>query len=75
MYSKKLIDNRDKYFFHSGSYLTLLSNIIFDKNDFIFLDPPYLISSKNYTKKYWSDKRFSIEVIQSIKKLRKVKLI
>lgn len=40
--------------YHSHDYKKFLKSIKFQKNDFIYLDPPYLISNSEYNK-FWSE--------------------
>lgn len=42
-------------FFNMG-YISFLEKIRFDKNSYVFLDPPYLISMSEYNK-LWNDKK------------------
>lgn len=37
-------------------YISFLEKIRFDKNSYVFLDPPYLISMSEYNK-LWNDKK------------------
>lgn len=59
---KNAIDNyfdfvsNKKIFWFNKDFKQFFSNIEFEKNDFIYLDPPYLISFSEYNK-LWNSKR------------------
>lgn len=42
--------------FHSLDYKQFLSEVTFDENSFVYLDPPYLISSSEYNK-LWNEEK------------------
>ena len=42
--------------FFNSDYIAFLEKIRFDKNSYVFLDPPYLISMSEYNK-LWNDKK------------------
>ena len=54
LFSKKITKNKDKYSFYAEDYVNLLKKIVFKKNDFLYFDPPYFLTTNEYTKKYWS---------------------
>ena len=68
----KVIKNK-KVKFHNQDYKKFLNNINFKKNDFLYCDPPYLITAGEYNK-YWNEN----DEVELLKKLddfnkRKVK--
>ncbi|MDF1875928.1 DNA adenine methylase [Sulfurimonas sp. SAG-AH-194-I05] len=73
LFSKKLIENKDRYSFRSQSYVDLLKNIVFAENDFFYFDPPYYITSNEYTRRYWG-KEIEIDFLQHLKVLNDEKV-
>ena len=53
--------------FENTDYKEFLNNIQFEEGDYIFLDPPYLISMSEYNK-LWNDKK-EIELCQFLDEL------
>ena len=47
---------KNKIKFHTKDFSDFLNKIRFKKNDFVYLDPPYLITFGEYNK-FWSDER------------------
>lgn len=68
LFSKKLIENKDRYSFHSQSYIDLFEKIVFAENDFFYFDPPYYITNNEYTRRYWGEEK-EIEFLQHLKEL------
>lgn len=49
------LTNQKKIFWSNEDYKSFLSKIVITENDFIYLDPPYLITSSEYNK-FWRQK-------------------
>lgn len=47
------MENKNIRFFNQD-YMSFMNEISFDKNTYVYLDPPYLISGSEYNK-YWND--------------------
>lgn len=63
-YNKNVVDALNGYFdfmeknqieFYCKDYKSFLKNIAYENGDFVYLDPPYLISQSEYNK-YWTEK-------------------
>lgn len=50
------VESHDKVKFYNLDYKKFLSNIKFQKNDYVFLDPPYYISLSEYNK-LWNEEK------------------
>lgn len=48
--------NQSKVFFYSKDYIDLINNLKFEENDFLYLDPPYLITYSDYNKLWNKDR-------------------
>lgn len=57
-------------YFYNDDYLSFLNTMEFSENDFIYFDPPYLISSSEYNK-LWNDDR-EIELYTCLDKLNEM---
>lgn len=75
-YNKNVYDALNGYFdivesseiqFYCTDYKKFLAKMKFNKNDLVYLDPPYLISSSEYNK-FWTEKN-EIELLNEIDKL------
>ena len=49
------VNNQKKIYWSNEDYKSFLSKIVTTENDFIYLDPPYLITSSEYNK-FWRQK-------------------
>ncbi len=75
-YNKNVNDALNYYFdfvdkneviFSNLDFEDFLNSITFQENDFVYLDPPYLISSSEYNK-YWTEKE-EIRLLEQLDKL------
>ena len=67
----KVIKNK-KVKFYSQDYKKFLNKINFRKNDFLYCDPPYLITAGEYNK-YWNEND-EIELLKKLDELNKRKV-
>ena len=67
----KVIKNK-KVKFYSQDYKKFLNKINFRKNDFLYCDPPYLITAGEYNK-YWNEND-EIELLKQLDELNKRKV-
>lgn len=78
-YNHNVIDALNGYFefarncqnmsFYAKDYKKFLSELTFKEGDFVYLDPPYLISGSEYNK-YWTEKEEK-ELLETIDNLNK----
>lgn len=61
-----------KFKFYNKNYEGFLEKISFTKNDFVYCDPPYLISASEYNK-FWSEEN-DINLLKILDKLSKNKV-
>lgn len=61
--------NNNNIYWHNKDYKDFLGCIEFKENDFIYLDPPYLISSSEYNK-IWDDNK-EIELLNTLDSINK----
>ena len=55
-YLKFMKQNENFIYFYNTDYKGFLNSISIQKNDFVFLDPPYLISMSEYNK-LWNEEK------------------
>ncbi len=67
----KIIKNK-KIKFHNHDYKKFLNKINFKKNDFLYCDPPYLITAGEYNK-YWNEND-EIDLLKKLDELNKRKI-
>ena len=67
----KVIKNK-KVKFHNHDYKKFLNEINFNKDDFLYCDPPYLITAGEYNK-YWNEND-EVELLKKLDELNKRKV-